>query len=178
MTVNTLLSRFRFIRINLNANNTQWKRDLTSLHWRYICYVIEKWRKKDEASTKASRTMPSEKSHVYFNFPIKHVDWNYVLCYLCLQESVFKNFQIRHCILNKSKYVFFQKEYCFINNTCVQLAAINPENRCQECNPGRNNYQWSGIQGILEWKYLWAKSIYSDISVSFNTKFSVNMTIW
>lgn len=39
-----------------------------------------------------------------------------------------------------------KKEYCFINNTCVQLAAINPENRCQECNPGKNNYQWSGIQ--------------------------------
>lgn len=72
----------------------------------------------------------------------------------------------RRCISNKSKYLCFQKEYCFINNTCVQRAVINPENRCQECDPDRSNYQWSGIQGNLDRKYRWSKSIQSDISVS------------
>lgn len=135
----------------------------------YIKGIFVKWWKneeKHEACIKASRAISSEKSHFFFNFPFERMDWIYVLCYLCLQESVFKNFQILHCIFNESKYVFFQKEYCFINNTCVQLAAVNPENRCQECNPGRNNYQWSEIQGILKWKYLGWKSIHSDISVS------------
>nr|XP_034320108.1 uncharacterized protein LOC117687527 isoform X18 [Crassostrea gigas] len=52
----------------------------------------------------------------------------------------------QHSVENGQDHFTLKKEYCFINNTCVQLAAVNPENRCQECNPGRNNYQWSEIQ--------------------------------
>lgn len=52
----------------------------------------------------------------------------------------------QHSVENGQDHFTLKKEYCFINNTCVQLAAVNPENRCQECIPGRNNYQWSGIQ--------------------------------
>lgn len=52
----------------------------------------------------------------------------------------------QHLVENGLDHFTLKQEYCFINNTCVQLAAVNPENRCQKCNPGRNNYQWSGIQ--------------------------------
>lgn len=126
---------------------------------------MEKWRKTWSMYKSISSHIFWKKSF-FFNFPFERMDWIYLLCYLCLQESFFKNFRILHCIFNESKYVFFQKEYCFINNTCVQLAAVNPENRCQECNPGRNNYRWSGIQGILNWKLNISWVILSDISVS------------